>query len=270
MSHRYQISLGLAACLMVSGCSARPETNQPSPPSVKEETSTNREKLEQFIAKLKTDIYHKRDQLAELQKHTNSPVLIHPLFRVPSPEDREQKRIVAEIPHLREELARVASKLALLKGANGNVLDYSIQLKFSQDKEIVDLTKQIAQIELVVDYLKKTAGPEDNTGAISDYTEKLRLLQTRLDDRRRILTAEVKTEFAQEDGNPVDRGELEHQKADLQKKLDTLERRLDESDQINECPDGSQQVDALEREIRQEEKDREFLQSRLDDLNAAR
>src|SRR5262249_8227855 len=111
------------------------------------ENRENQRKLSLYegsLNELKTDISHKRDQLVELQKRTNSADLETVKFQY------EQLRmksgtIMGMMSKTREDVERITNKLAMLKDSEdkgGNVPDYMIERTLAKDDQIADLTKQ--------------------------------------------------------------------------------------------------------------------------------
>jgi len=245
------------------------------------ENRDNQQKLALYqssLNELKNDISHKRDQLVELQKRTNSADLEAVKFQY---EQLRQKSatIMNEMSRTREDLAKVANKLAIIKESDeksANVPEYLIEHNMSKDDQITDLTKQVNQFQLMVDYAIGASRHPDRDPAVKDYKQKLSGVQARLEDRRRQLMPqiikELQNELAADSPNEKapDPDRLEIQKKRLEADLETYQKNLDDvTAQTANLGDASSQLLGLDQDIKEEERAREKKQEQVDQVSLA-
>jgi polysaccharide biosynthesis transport protein len=245
------------------------------------ENRDNQQKLALYqssLNELKNDISHKRDQLVELQKRTNSADLEAVKFQY---EQLRQKSatIMNEMSRTREDLAKVANKLAIIKESDeksANVPEYLIEHNMSKDDQITDLTKQVNQFQMMVDYAIGASRHPDRDPAVKDYKQKLASVQARLEDRRRQLMPqiikELQNELAADSPNEKapDPDRLEIQKKRLEADLETYQKNLDDvTAQTANLGDASSQLLGLDQDIKEEERAREKKQEQVDEVSLA-
>ncbi len=124
---------------------------------VEKENRENQNKLQLFqsgLNELKSDISHKRDQLIELQKKTNSADQENVKFQL---EQMRQKSmtIMNEMSKTRDELASVMRKLAFFNDSGdkpASVPDYLIDRNLEKDDQIADMTKTVGQLQTALQF----------------------------------------------------------------------------------------------------------------------
>lgn len=233
---------------------------------------------ESSLSELKNDISHKRDQLVELQKRTNSADLESVKFQFDQLLQKSNT-IMSAMSQTRQELARVTNKLAILDSSKGKptpVPDYLIERNLSRDDQIADLNKQVNQLQMAVDFAVGASRNPDRDPAVKDYKNKLQGMQARLEDRRRQLMPQIVKELEMEAATDSatekapDPVKLEIQRKQLQSDLESYEKNLEEvSAQTANLGSASSQLSGLEKEIEEEERARERMQQQVEDVRLA-
>jgi succinoglycan biosynthesis transport protein ExoP len=230
------------------------------------------------LSELKNDIDRKRDELVELQKRTNSADLEAVKFQF---EQLLQKSntIMSAMSKTREDLARVNNKLAILdksKGESSPIPDYLIERNLAKDDQIADLTKQLNQLQMAVDFAVGASRSPDRDPSVKDYKSKLQGMQARLEDRRRQLMPQIVKELEMEattdnaTEKAADPVKLEILKKQLQADLESYQKNLEEvSAQTANLGSASAHLSGLQKEIEEEERAREKMQQQVEDVNLA-
>jgi capsular exopolysaccharide synthesis family protein len=247
---------------------------------VEVENRTSQGKLtlyETTLNELKSDISRKRDQLVALQKTTNSPDLDSVKFQYNFLVSKSNN-IMLEMTRTREDLAKVMKQLAFLNDSTdkpSNVPEYLIERNMEKDDQIAELTKDISSLQYALDSAMGASRLRDRDPTVKDYKNKLDGLQARLEDRRRILmpqiVKEVQTELATESGEKVtDPDKLEIERKQLQADLDAYQKNLDDvTAQTTNLGNASAQLTGLQKEIEEEEHEREKMDSQVQELRLA-
>ncbi len=248
---------------------------------VEAENRENQNKLQLYqssLNELKSDIAHKRDQLVELQKKTNSADLQAVKFQY---EQLVQKSgaIMAEMSKTRDALASVMRRLAFFNDSGdkpASVPDYLIDRNLEKDDQIADMNKQVSQLQMALDFAMGASRYPDRDPAVKDYKQKLSTAQARLEDRRRQLMPQVikelQIEMASDSPNDrvTDPDRLEIQRKTLEEQLQTDQKNLDEiTAQTANLGSASAQLEGLDQEIKEEERAREKQQSQVDEVSMA-
>jgi polysaccharide biosynthesis transport protein len=230
------------------------------------------------LSELKNDIDRKRDELVGLQKQTNSADLEAVKFQF---EQLLQKSntIMSAMSKTREDLARVNNKLAILdksKGESSPIPDYLIERNLAKDDQIADLTKQLNQLQMAVDFAVGASRSPDRDPSVKDYKNKLQGMQARLEDRRRQLMPQIVKELEMEattdnaTEKAADPVKLEILKKQLQADLESYQKNLEEvSAQTANLGSASAHLSGLQKEIEEEERAREKMQQQVEDVNLA-
>ncbi|HEY2827122.1 MAG TPA: polysaccharide biosynthesis tyrosine autokinase [Pirellulales bacterium] len=246
---------------------------------VEVENRNNQSKLKLYetrLSELKNDISAKRDRLTELQKRTNSPDLEAVKFQFQQL-TQQSMTIMQSMSKTREDLAKISSKLAMLdETGKSPVPDYLIERNMAKDDQVTDLTKQVNQLQQLVDYSMGASRHPDRDPAVKDYKQKLNGAQARLEDRRRQLMPQIVKQLELEstadnlNERAPDQTQLEIQKKRLQSDLEAYQKNLDEvTAQTATLGNASSQLEGLEQEIKEEERAREKMQTSVDDVRLA-
>lgn len=230
------------------------------------------------LSELRTDIDRKHEELVELQKRTNSSDLEGVKWRFDQALQKNNT-ILNAMGKTREDLARVTNKLAILDSSKGQatpIADYLIERNLARDDQIADLTKQLNQLQMAVDFAVGASRNPDRDPSVKDYKNKLQQMQARLEDRRRQLMPQIVKELEGEAATDSatekapDPAKLEILKKQLQADLESYQKELEEvNTEMASLGNASGHLSALQKEIEEEERAREKMQQQVEDVTLA-
>jgi capsular exopolysaccharide synthesis family protein len=230
--------------------------------------------LENTLGGLQTDISNKHDALQKLQEKTSSADLDSVKLRE-SILIHQSTTIMDEMSRAHEDLAKVEKQLLFWKSENdkpSSVPEYLVELALSHDDKIADLTKQAGQYEQMIALETQASKLKDRDPKVKEYKNTLAGIQQRLDDKRRELRPQivkhVLADQSTEAGEKaLDPDRLEIAKTQIEDNLKRLSKNLDDvSAETAKLGNASGELSSLQEEIRESEREREKLQSQLNDV----